>query len=308
MKFRMRSPRYTILIASRKTGVVRRLTVARFPVIAVAVSVMALPVLIGLAGFGARQSSLVQMEALRLANENLRVENDSYRQATGELATEISSLQAALTQLSDKAQLDPATRAAIEKLPAVIRSRAMGGAMPAGLTAHKPTASTSAVGTFGMLQDLLGVLEDRLTSVRTQVESQEALARATPSTWPIVTGWLSSAFGTRKDPFTGQPEFHAGLDISADKGSPVHATADGTVSMAGYDGNYGNCVMVKHGFGISTRFGHLSGFAVTVGQKVKRGQVIGYVGATGRATGSHLHYEILINGRPVNPLRFLARP
>jgi murein DD-endopeptidase MepM/ murein hydrolase activator NlpD len=310
LKIRLRSPRYTILIANRKTGVVRRLTVTRLPAIAVAVSVMAIPILIGLAGFGAREASLVQMEALRLANDNLKVENDSYRQATGELATEISSLQGALTQLSDKADLDPATRAAIEKLPAVIRSRAMGGAVPAGLgvaSAASPAAASPG-GTFGVLQDLLGVLENRLSSVRSQVESQEALARATPSTWPIVAGWLSSGFGTRSDPFTGQPEFHAGLDISADNGAPVHATADGTITMASYDGNYGNCVMIDHGFGISTRFGHLSGFAVTVGQKVKRGQVIGYVGSTGRATGSHVHYEILINGRPVNPLRFLARP
>jgi murein DD-endopeptidase MepM/ murein hydrolase activator NlpD len=309
LKIRIRSPRYTILIANRKTGVVRRLTVARFPVIAAAVSVMAIPILIGLAGFGARESGVAQMEALRLANDNLQVENDSYRQATGELATEISSLQEALTQLSDQAQLDPATRAAIEKLPAIIKSRAMGGAMPAGLTSRSAAASaTSPGGTFGMLKDLLGVLEDRLSSVKTQVENQETLARATPSTWPIVTGWLSSGFGMRSDPFTSQPEFHAGLDISADKGTPVHATADGTIKMAGYDGNYGNCVMIDHGFGIATRFGHLSGFAVTVGQKVKRGQVVGYVGATGRATGSHLHYEILINGRAVNPLRFLARP
>jgi len=154
---------------------------------------------------------------------------------------------------------------------------------------------------------VLGVLEGSLASVKTKVESQQALARATPSIWPIA-GWLSSGFGNRADPFTGQPDFHAGLDISADKGTPVRATADGVVELAAYNGNYGNCIMISHGFGIGTRFGHLSGYAVGVGQKVKRGDVIGYVGATGRATSSHLHYEILLNGSPINPLRLLARP
>ena len=101
----------------------------------------------------------------------------------------------------------------------------------------------------------------------------------------------------------------AGVAVaSADRGTPVWATADGTVESAGYNGNYGNSVLVSHGYGISTRFGHLSRYAVSAGQKVRRGQIIGYVGATGRATSSHLHYEILINGQPINPLRLLARP
>ena len=119
---------------------------------------------------------------------------------------------------------------------------------------------------------------------------------------------MTSLFGSRKDPFTGQPDYHTGLDISADRGTPVRATADGTVESAGYQGNYGNAIVVAHGFGIGTRFGHLSQFAVRPGQKVKRGEVIGYVGATGRATSPHLHYEILINGQPINPLRILTRP
>jgi murein DD-endopeptidase MepM/ murein hydrolase activator NlpD len=121
-------------------------------------------------------------------------------------------------------------------------------------------------------------------------------------------GWLSSAFGNRRDPFDGTPEFHAGLDIAADRGTPVRATADGTVLTAGLNGNYGYSVLVEHGFGISTRFGHLSRFAVRPGQRVRRGEAIGFVGSTGRATSPHLHYEILMNGKPINPLVLLARP
>lgn len=303
----MRSPRYTILIANRNSGAVRRLTVARLPMMAAGAAVLGVPLIIMLIGFGARQASRLEVESLRSTNETLKVENDSYREATGELAVQISSLQAALAQLSDQAQLDPATKEAIQKLPAVIRSRAVGGSLPSSLTETPKAEAGTPQGTFGALRGLLGVLEDSLASVKTKVESQQALARATPSIWPVA-GWLSSGFGNRVDPFTGQPDFHAGLDISADKGTPVRATADGVVESAAYNGNYGNSILISHGFGIETRFGHLSGYAVGAGQKVKRGDIVGYVGSTGRATAPHLHYEILLNGSPINPLRLLARP
>jgi murein DD-endopeptidase MepM/ murein hydrolase activator NlpD len=168
-------------------------------------------------------------------------------------------------------------------------------------------AASGSTGTFGILRDLLGALDERLKSVRSDVEARQSLAAATPSIWPIASGWLASAFGMRPDPITGSPDFHSGLDISADRGTAVHATADGTVESAAFNGGYGNSVVLDHGFGISTRFGHLSSYAVKVGQKVKRNQVVGYVGSTGRTTGTHVHYEILINGQPVNPLKFLAR-
>jgi murein DD-endopeptidase MepM/ murein hydrolase activator NlpD len=270
-------------------------------------AVLGVPLIIMLIGLGARQATRVEVESLRTTNETLKVENDSYREATGELAVQISSLQAALAQLSDQAQLDPATKEAIQKLPAVIRSRAIGGALPSSLTETPKADPGTPQGAFGTLRGVLGVLENSLASVKTKVESQQALARATPSIWPIA-GWLSSGYGNRSDPFTGQPDFHAGLDISADKGTPVRATADGVVESAAYNGNYGNSILISHGFGIETRFGHLSGYAVGVGQKVKRGDVVGYVGSTGRATASHLHYEILLNGSAINPLRLLARP
>src|SRR5581483_11603979 len=107
---------------------------------------------------------------------------------------------------------------------------------------------------------------------------------------------------------TGEPGYHQGLDISTEKGSPVYATADGTVESAAYTGDYGNLIVLRHGFGLATRYGHLSAFGVKPGQSVKRGDVIGYVGATGRATGAHLHYEILANGKLLNPLQLLTQP
>ena len=295
----MRATRYTILVANRKTGAVRRLTLSRRVGLIGGFSLFVLPLLIGLGSGGATQAEL---QILRSANETLRLENDSYREATGELTEQISSLQTALAQLGEQVELDPATRQAIENLA---RSRATGGSSNP-IAAAAAAAKAVPEGTFGILRDLLGSLESRLASVRTQVENQQALGRATPSTWPII-GWLTSGFGSRKDPFTGQPDYHTGLDISAQYGTPIRATADGTVESAGYNGNYGNAIVVNHGYGISTRFGHLSRFASRPGQRVKRGEVIGYVGATGRATSSHLHYEILMNGSPINPLRLLTR-
>lgn len=302
----MRSPRYTILIANRNTGVIRRLTLARRTAVVVVAGLCLVPLLIGL---GASNSDPVELESLRLANESLKIENDSYRSATGELADQISSLQSALTQLGTQAELDPAAKQALERLPAVIRSRAAGGAAlsPKAAAAVVTTPAESPDTTIGVLKGLLGAIEGRLASVKSKVEGQQALARATPSIWPLA-GWLSSGFGNRKDPFDGSPDFHPGLDIAADKGTPVRATADGTVESAAYNGAYGNAVLVNHGFGISTRFGHLSGFAVRAGQQVHRGDVVGYVGSTGRATSAHLHYEILLNGQQINPLRLLARP
>lgn len=304
----MRSPRYTVLIANRQTGAVRRLTIVRRPAVLACVAILMVPMLIGLVGFGARAARQAEIDHLAQQTEALRIENESYRAATGELATQISTLQTAISELGEDAQLDPAARRAIENLPALVRNRAMGrGGLAPATAPAVASALTSPDNTFGILQGLLGSLEARLQSVRTGVERQQALAAATPSIWPVV-GYLSSMWGARKDPFTGGHDFHPGLDISANAGTPIHATADGVVESAGYAGNYGNAVVVKHGFGLSTRYGHMSRIASFPGMKVKRGAIIGYVGSTGRATSAHLHYEILLNGQTINPLNLLARP
>ena len=303
----MSSPRYSLLIANRQTGSVRRLTFARRPALLVIGSILSIPVLIGL---GARWSARAEIQSLEASNAALHLENDSYKVATGELALQISTLQGAMTDLTDQAQLDPSSREAIENLPSMVKARAMGGApmlMPVDTaSAAKPQPDTATASTLNILKDLLGALENRLDTVRTGVERQQALAAATPSIWPVI-GWLSSAFGSRQDPINGGADFHPGLDISAEYGTPVKATADGTIETAGWMGDYGNMILVKHGYGMSTKYGHLSRIVVSAGQTVHRGQIIGYVGATGRTTGAHLHYEILLNGERINPLKLLAR-
>jgi murein DD-endopeptidase MepM/ murein hydrolase activator NlpD len=116
---------------------------------------------------------------------------------------------------------------------------------------------------------------------------------------------MSSPFGVRTDPFNGRPAMHTGIDLRGDVGEPVHATADGKVSIAGREGGYGNMIEIDHGNGFSTRYGHLSEIDVKVGQQVRIGQVVGRIGSTGRSTGPHLHYETRIDGEPVNPQKFL---
>jgi murein DD-endopeptidase MepM/ murein hydrolase activator NlpD len=127
-----------------------------------------------------------------------------------------------------------------------------------------------------------------------------------PSMWPV-NGVLLSRFGERTDPFSGEGAIHAGVDISAPMGTPVHAAADGIVMRAEYYGGYGKLVVIDHGNGMSTRYGHLSRFDVVPGQEVRRGDVIAFSGATGRATSPHVHFEVRLGGAAVNPHPYLIR-
>jgi len=135
-------------------------------------------------------------------------------------------------------------------------------------------------------------------------EDKRSLYASTPSVWPV-RGWVTSPFGNRTSPFSGILKFHEGMDIAAQTGTPVMAPADGVVVKAGFSTGYGNMVELSHGYGIKTVFAHNSRLNVKAGQRVKRGEVISYVGDTGSSTGPHLHYEVRLNGLPVNPVKYL---
>jgi murein DD-endopeptidase MepM/ murein hydrolase activator NlpD len=126
-----------------------------------------------------------------------------------------------------------------------------------------------------------------------------------PTLWPV-KGEITGHFGERLDPFSGEGAFHAGMDIASHYGDQVRATADGVVSVVDQRAGYGRLVVIDHGFGVTTWYGHLSGFHTQTGMHVKRGDVIGYEGASGRSTGPHLHYEVRIYNTPVNPWRYLS--
>ena len=300
----MPSKRYTVVLADRTTGVVRRFTVSLRPVVLGVLAAVTLPMLIGT---GAALKARYDVAHLYTSHSTLELENASYREATEQLAGQIMALQTAMSDLGAKAALDPSLQNSMDRLPTVVKNRAMGGPTANTTLALATSGLSSPENTFGLLKDLLSGLEDRLQTVRTDVDKRNQLAAATPSIWPA-HGWLSSSMGNRADPFTGEKDFHPGLDISADKGDPVYATADGKVVNASAAGNYGNLVVLDHGYGLETRYGHLSAFKVKLDQTVKRGDLLGLVGSTGRATSSHLHYEVRANGRILNPLQLLLNP
>jgi murein DD-endopeptidase MepM/ murein hydrolase activator NlpD len=136
------------------------------------------------------------------------------------------------------------------------------------------------------------------------LENQKTMLASTPSVWPT-RGWVSSGFGYRISPFTNEKEFHKGIDISTRMKTPIVAPADGMIASTGKDHGMGNMITINHGYGVKTRYGHLSKILVKNGQYVKRGEKIALVGNTGRSTGPHLHYEVYLNGLPVNPFRYI---
>ncbi|AME03548.1 M23 family metallopeptidase [Selenomonas sp. oral taxon 136] len=203
--------------------------------------------------------------------------------------------------------------------------RALVGAPPAetdsavqeGDAAPAPTGGAPHTLTTDEVGEALTMLEERTAVRRTSIGQLAAMMQkdvpgassflgddtpvTTPTGWPT-DGFISSGYGLR---WNGA-EFHQGIDIAAEMGTPIVATADGVVTIAGWNaGGYGNMVDIDHGSGVSTRYGHASAVVVTVGQRVRRGQIIAYVGSTGHSTGPHLHYEVRLSGQPVNPTSYL---
>jgi murein DD-endopeptidase MepM/ murein hydrolase activator NlpD len=146
--------------------------------------------------------------------------------------------------------------------------------------------------------------EQSLQELQAYFQDQKSLLASTPSTWPA-RGWVTSDFGHRVDPYTAERVLHAGLDIAGPHGKEIYAPSDGTVVFAGLEGGYGNVLVIDHGYGIKTRYGHLASIKVKAGERVKRGNVIATLGNTGRSTGPHLHYEVRVNGIPQNPRKFI---
>jgi len=146
--------------------------------------------------------------------------------------------------------------------------------------------------------------EQSLQELTEYFQDQKSLLASVPSVWPA-RGWVTSDFGQRLDPYTADRMMHAGMDIAAEPGKPIYAPSNGTVTFAGPEGNYGNVIVLDHGYGIKTRFGHLAEMLVKPGDRVKRGEQVGSVGNTGRSTGPHVHYEVRVNGIPQNPRQFL---
>ena len=157
---------------------------------------------------------------------------------------------------------------------------------------------------LGKLKDAAVDQEELSQRMMEFFQDQQSLLDSTPSIWPV-KGWITSGFGTRKSPFTGKRTMHSGLDIATKSGTPIIAPANGIVSFAGKKGSFGNVLVIDHGNGYSTFYGHCSKLLKNVGDKVKRGDTVAKVGNTGRSTGSHLHYEVRVNSVAENPEKYI---
>jgi murein DD-endopeptidase MepM/ murein hydrolase activator NlpD len=174
-------------------------------------------------------------------------------------------------------------------------------------------ASLSSNTVFDQSVAQFNFLEKNASAAALPIGNLQLLSRAglgdltsTPTLWPVI-GHLTAGFGERMDPFSGEGAFHTGVDIASQYGDAVRATADGVVIEAGDRAGYGRLIVIDHGFGLTTWYGHLASFNVLVGEQLRRGDTIGNVGVSGRSTGPHVHYEVRINGAPVNPMRYLRQ-
>jgi murein DD-endopeptidase MepM/ murein hydrolase activator NlpD len=186
----------------------------------------------------------------------------------------------------------------------------IGGSMPGDLDTDLPLTEKHSSLLRQMhaqvehLHEASAVQKEAFEELHDYLQSQKSLLASTPAIWPT-TGWLSSGFGYRISPFTGLKEFHRGIDIATRMGTPVIAPADGTVASTRTNGGLGKCLVIKHGHGMVTRYGHLKEYLVEPGTRVKRGDKIALVGNTGRSTAPHLHYEVHLNGIAVNPTKYI---
>jgi murein DD-endopeptidase MepM/ murein hydrolase activator NlpD len=166
---------------------------------------------------------------------------------------------------------------------------------------------TSDTGSIDMesLKHEIQLSMETIGEIKDYLSQQRDIYVSTPKGWPVDGGHISSPFGSRNHPKSGDYQFHSGVDIAAEPGTPVKATADGIVSFSGWSGGSGNLVALEHGFGYSTYYAHNKMLVVKVGQKVKRGDIIGYIGSTGNSTGPHVHYEVWRDSKPMNPSAYL---
>jgi len=244
-----------------------------------------------------------QVPVLREQLAHYQMEFRKMAKRLGEVENQMVRLQAFDQKLRIIANLEPPSQKGFGL-------RGTGGPEPFALQGKGSLLSSTDVLLGSMDEDLNKLKveameqEESFVVLESFLKDQQVLLAHTPAIAPT-RGWVTSGFGYRRDPFTGRRMFHEGLDIAARVGTPIVATADGVVLVAGWREGYGKTVEINHGFGYSTRYGHCSKIVVKPGQHVKRGEVIAYVGSTGRSTAPHLHYEVRIKGKPVNPYPYI---
>jgi len=289
----LRKRTYILFVSRDAEGELRKIPIPlHYLYVFIAGALIGMMSITGMAGSYARMLwKVTRFNQLRTEKEALKTRYNQLEQVTkekdiqvaslGSLASEVSALYGLKSEPMLKDKADEAQASAVEvSLDQfyALRTSAMSGAATIGIGAG---------------------LTNRSSSLTEWVRMAEA-----PNLWPV-EGRITGSFGERQDPFNGEGAFHRGIDISVGFGTRVLAPADGVVMFVGQESGYGRLIRIEHAQGIATRYGHLSGFAVAEGQRVTRGQVIGYVGMSGRSTGPHLHYEVWVHNTPVNPYKFL---
>jgi len=295
---------FTILILGQKTSKTRHLRIHK-RIFKIGLYLLAFCLLVTISFF----CDYIQVKKKGVELTQLRHESEEQRSKIHFFSSKIEDLE---KQLSTFEEFDKKIRmiANLEKGQETISLAGMGGPSPFEVR-EKLRVEKDETGLVQQMRNDIECLkseavsrEESLSELEKLLQTKTEILAHTPSIWPV-QGWVTSGFGFRTNPFTGLTQMHEGLDISNRLGTPVIAPADGIVSATGKDISFGNGVAVSHGFGIVTHFNHLNKILVSAGQRVKRGDKIGEVGNTGKSTGPHLHYEVRVNGIPVNPLRYI---
>ena len=300
----MANESFTLIVVPDRQSEVRRFRLRRAWVVQ---ALVALGVMVVLSGVLVVHYTSVVGEAHE--NPALRDENLKLKSEIAVIREQLSHVQGTLDRVE---RFDQKLRA-MTLLSDPQRNLAMGPTEPVAAPGSAETQFVRSAGQEAP-QALLGRL-DKLSAEATRQEQslqelqayfsgQKSLLASVPSVWPT-RGWVTSDFGSRVDPYTSERVMHAGIDIAGPHGKEIIAPSDGTVVFAGLEGGYGNVVVIDHGYGIKSRFGHLASIKVKPGERVKRGDLIAAMGNTGRSTGPHLHYEVRVNGIAQNPRKVI---
>lgn len=299
----MQKKYYTIVVFPEITGKPRRF---RFPKFLFKGFIVVSVLLISASVFFTHRYSVVSKEAREVTK--LRTETISQKLQIQKFVKQVQEFKQQMAHL-EKFDRKLRTATALGKPEETIpKNWGIGGVSEENLNGVKLSTNATAFERLSadleQLKDQADLQEISFFQLDQFFKDRRSLLSSTPSIWPT-KGWVTSGFGYRRSPYTGVREMHEGLDIAARRHSKVIAPADGIVIRSGRDYGLGVLVEIDHGYGVISRYGHNSKNIVKVGDPVKRGQIIAYIGNTGRSTGPHLHYEVLLNGIPVNPMRYI---
>ena len=292
----------TLMVLQGPTGNIRRIHLKRSWLRrAASGAAIALCVMIGISvDYVRARVQLRELDSLRAETGEQREQIGQYSDQIGEIAQKLAKIDQLERKLRVITNLDPAD-------PLPLPGIGGGGDEDLGpddawvSRAQRHKGMVAGLGTLSAASDAKGA---SLETLLAHLEENSARLLQTPSIAPT-RGWMTSTFGYRTSPFTGNREFHRGIDIAGRAGTPILATADGEVQFAGKRRAFGTCVILRHGYGVETKYGHLEEVLVHEGDKVKRGQKIGLMGSTGRSTGPHVHYQVQVNGRTVDPSNYI---